>query len=93
VLQPEACSDFLDDTSPDTGATFVPVYRVDPEHKSLMADLLAKLMVMPEVLAEDQKSVELDHVYVIPRNKYLKIKKGVLAFVKSDRSSRDADAD
>ncbi len=74
----QAYSAFFDATPFDTGAAFVLVHHVDPDHKSLMADLLAKHTAMPVVLATDQSRVEADHVYVIPPNKYLEIKGGVL---------------
>ena len=74
----QAYSAFLDATPADTGAAFVLVHHVDPDHKSLMADLLTRHTAMPVVLAEDQTTVEPDHVYVIPPNKYLEISNGVL---------------
>ena len=74
----QAYSAFLDAAPADCGAAFVLVHHVDPNHKSLMADLLAKHTTMPVVLAEDQTPVQADHVYVIPPNKYLEIEKGVL---------------
>ena len=74
----KAYSDFLDATPPGSGAAFVLVHHVDPDHKSHMADLLAKHTVMPVVLAEDRTCVQADHVYVIPPNKYMEIKGGVL---------------
>jgi len=77
-----AYSDFLDITPPDTGAAFVLIHHVDPEHKSLMADLLAKHTTMPVLLAEHRMPVQPDHVYVIPPNKYLRINEGVLELSK-----------
>ena len=74
----QAYSAFLDAAPSDTGAAFVLVHHVDPDHKSLMADLLAKHTEMPVVLAVDQTPVQADHVYVIPPNSYLEIKNGVL---------------
>jgi two-component system CheB/CheR fusion protein len=74
----QAYSAFLDAAPSDTGAAFVLVHHVDPDHKSLMADLLAKHTEMPVVLAVDQTPVQADHVYVIPPNSYLEIKKGIL---------------
>ena len=74
----QAYSAFLDAVPSDTGAAFVLVHHVDPDHKSLMADLLAKHTDMPVVLAEDQSQIQADHVYVIPPNKYLEIRNGVL---------------
>ena len=74
----QAYSTFLDAVPSDTGAAFVLVHHVDPDHKSLMADLLAKHTVMPVVLAEDKSQIQANHVYVIPPDKYLEVKKGVL---------------
>ena len=74
----QAYSAFLAAAPSDSGAAFVLVHHVDPDHKSLMADLLAKHTEMPVMLAEDQSQVQADHVYVIPPKSYLEIKNGVL---------------
>ena len=74
----QAYSAFLDAAPSDTGAALVLVHHVDPDHKSLMADLLANHTAMPVVLAVDQTPVQANHVYVIPPNSYLEIKNGVL---------------
>ena len=74
----QAFSDFFDAAPSDSGVGYVLVHHVDPDHKSLMADLLAKHTTMPLVFAEDQARVQANHVYVIPPKKYLEIKDGVL---------------
>ena len=74
----QAYSAFFDVIPADTGAAYVLVHHVDPDHKSLMADLLTKHTKMPVVLAEDQSPIQADHVYVIPPNNYLEIRQGVL---------------
>ncbi|PXW68076.1 two-component system CheB/CheR fusion protein, partial [Loktanella sp. PT4BL] len=74
----QAYSTFLDEVPPDTGAAFVLVHHVDPDHKSMMADLLAQHTIMPVVLAEDKTPVQPDHVYIIPPRKYMTIKNGLL---------------
>ncbi|MCO4842814.1 MAG: PAS domain S-box protein [Yoonia sp.] len=74
----QAFSDFFDAAPISSGVGYVLVHHVDPDHKSLMADLLAKHTTMPVVLAVDQLRVKADHVYVIPPKKYLEIKGGVL---------------
>lgn len=78
----QAYSAFLDATASDTGAAFVLVHHVDPEHKSLMADILSNHTDMPVVLAEDDSKVQANHVYVIPPNFFLQIKDGVLHLTK-----------
>ena len=74
----QAFGAFLDAVPPDCGAGYVMIHHVDPDHKSLMADLLTKHTSMPVVLAEEQTTVQADHVYIIPPNKYLEIKNGIL---------------
>jgi len=57
---------------------FVVIHHVDPDHKSLMADLLAKHTKMTVALAVDQTKVAPDHVYVIPPKRFLRIENGTL---------------
>jgi len=77
---------FLENAPADSGAAFVLVNHLDPDHESLMADLLDKHTAMPVVLAEDKLRVQPDHVYVIPPNCYLEIKNGTLVlFEQKDR--------
>ena len=74
----QAVSAFLDHAPSDSGAAFVLVHHLDPDHESLMADLLDKHTDMPVVLAENKLLIQPDHVYVIPPNSYLEIKDGAL---------------
>lgn len=74
----KAYSTLLDAMPADSGAAFIFVHHVDPDHKSLMADILANRTEMPVVLAEDQSVVQANHVYVIPPNKFIEIAGGVL---------------
>ncbi len=74
----QAVSAFLDNAPSDSGAAFVLVHHLDPDHESLMAGLLSKHTSMTVVLAEDEQRVAPNHVYVIPPNSYLEIKNGTL---------------
>ena len=74
----EAFTAFLKATPDDSGMAFVLVHHVDPEHKSLMAELLSRHTKMPVVLAQNDMPVAPDHVYVIPPNYYMEINNGVL---------------
>ena len=74
----EAFTSFLKAVPPDSGMAFVLVHHVDPEHESLMAELLARHTKMPVVMAENAMPAVPDHVYVIPPNRYMEIEKGVL---------------
>ncbi len=62
----------------DSGMAFVLVQHLDPIHESLTADILAKLTSMKVAQVEDRITVEANHVYVIPPNKNLSIRDGVL---------------
>jgi len=63
---PEALSELLDSLPADTGAAFVVVQHLRPDHPSLLPELLARDTAMPVVEAADGASIEGDHVYVIP---------------------------
>jgi two-component system CheB/CheR fusion protein len=62
----------------DSGIAFVLVPHLDPAHESLMVELLARHTVMPVVEARNDMPVEANHVYIIPPNKYMKIRHGTL---------------
>ncbi|MBI1850261.1 MAG: PAS domain-containing protein [Planctomycetes bacterium] len=62
----------------DSGIAFIVVPHLAPAHESLMAELLAKQTDMPVAEAREGAAVEANHVYVIPPNKYLSIRRGRL---------------
>ncbi len=62
----------------NTGLAFVLVQHLDPNHESLMADLLARQTPMPVAQVVDATPVEANHVYVIPPNHSLSIESGIL---------------
>jgi two-component system CheB/CheR fusion protein len=69
----------LIDALPDApGMAFILVQHLDPTHKSLMADLLAKHTVMPVVEAADGAMIEHDHIYTIAAGTYLSVSGNVL---------------
>ena len=74
----DAFKKFFEHMPPDTGMAFVLVQHLDPQHKSLLVDLLRPRMTMPVVEASDGTAVAENCVYVIPRNATLTIKNGVL---------------
>lgn len=74
----QAFTDFFEAMPQDTGMAFVAIHHVDPDHESLMADLLAKHTKMVVALAEDRTPIKPDHVYVIPPKCFLSIEKGIL---------------
>lgn len=74
----QAFSDFFEAMPDKTGMAFVVIHHVDPDHESLMADLLAKHTKMTVTLAEDKMPVAPDHVYVIPPKLFLTIENSTL---------------
>jgi two-component system CheB/CheR fusion protein len=62
----------------DSGITFVLIPHLDPEHKSLMVELLARHTSMPVAEAANGMAVRPNHVYIIPPDKYMTIQGGTL---------------
>jgi two-component system, chemotaxis family, CheB/CheR fusion protein len=74
----QALTAFFDAIPDDSGMAFVVVHHVDPEHESLMGDILSKHTKMPANLATDGVEVAPNHVYVIPPNRDMRITDGKL---------------
>lgn len=74
----EAFSELLEHLPPDTGMAFVLVQHLAPDHKSVLADILARATSMPVVEAADGMEVAPDTVYVMPAGQDLTIEQGVL---------------
>lgn len=73
----------------DSGLGYVLVQHLDPEHESILAEILGRAASIPVAFAEDAQKVERDHVYVMPRDAGLVIEGGKLRLVPSEpRSSR-----
>jgi two-component system, chemotaxis family, CheB/CheR fusion protein len=62
----------------DSGIGFVLLSHLDPDHASMMPEILKKSTKMTVVQAEDGMQVKPDHVYVIPPNKHMAIFNGIL---------------
>lgn len=69
---------FLNAMPADSGMAFVLIQHLDPDHESMMADLLTKYTEMPVRQADEQVRIQPNHVYMIPPNKFLKIADGGL---------------
>jgi len=76
-----AFKSFLESMPAENGMAFVLVPHLDPKHESLMVELLSQRTTMPLREAKQGSKVEADHVYVIPPNKYMEIRKGHLHLV------------
>jgi two-component system CheB/CheR fusion protein len=74
----DAFKKFFTAMPPDSGIALVLVPHLDPAHKSLMVELLARHTAMPVVEVENDMPVEANHVYIIPPNKYMTIRNSIL---------------
>ncbi|MEG4941158.1 chemotaxis protein CheB [Microcoleus sp. F4-D5] len=62
----------------DTGMAFVLIQHLDPNHKSLLTEILARTTQMPVNQVEDGVAVEPNQVYIIPPNTKMVLSKGTL---------------
>jgi two-component system CheB/CheR fusion protein len=80
----QALQSFVSTLQPGSGLAFVVVLHLDPDHKSLMPDLMSHWGRLPVASIEDDMPAEPDHVYVIPANTTLTIAAGRLHLSKPD---------
>jgi two-component system CheB/CheR fusion protein len=62
----EALEKLFDGLTCDSGATFVVIQHLSPDHKSMMANLLSRHTAMPVVMVEQDMPIEPNRVYLIP---------------------------
>lgn len=74
----EAFNQLLQHLPANCGLAVVLVQHLDPTHASSLVGLLAKACPMPVQQVTDATLVEIDHVYVMPPNTDMVIRKGVL---------------
>jgi two-component system, chemotaxis family, CheB/CheR fusion protein len=74
----EAIELFLKSASPDSGLAYVIIQHLDPNHESLLSELIGHVTTMRVCEAVDRTLVEPNCVYTIPPNKDLSILHGVL---------------
>ena len=74
----EALEQFLEHVAPESGMAFVIVQHLDPTHKGLMPELLQRVTGMRVVQVSNRTRIRPNSVYVIPPNKDMSIRAGVL---------------
>jgi PAS domain S-box-containing protein len=84
----EAFTKFLEELPLDSGVAVVLVQHLDPKHESKLTELLSRSTRLPVIEVIKTVTVEPNHVYVIPPNKYLAITGGRLKL--SPRQQADA---
>ncbi len=74
----EVLQNFFSAMPTDSGVAFIVIQHLDPDHATLMPELLGRITKMPVVLIEDGMRAEPDRVHVISPNSSLSISDGVL---------------
>lgn len=62
----------------DSGMAYVLVQHLDPNHESLLTEILQKVTRIPVLEITDDIKVHPDHIYVIPSNKMMVATDGIL---------------
>lgn len=62
----------------DTGAAFVVVQHLSPDHKSMMSNLLSRHTAMKVTVVENEMPIEANSVYLIPSAALMHVKAGRL---------------
>jgi len=75
----EALEKLFDGLSCHSGATFVVIQHLSPDHKSMMANLLSRHTQMPVVMVEQDMPIEPDRVYLIPPGSIMHMGQGILS--------------
>ncbi len=74
----EAFTQLLRHLPTDTGMAFVLIQHLDPNHKSLLTEILATTTQMPVSQVQDGVAVEPNQVYIIPPNTKMILSQGAL---------------
>lgn len=62
----------------NTGLAYVLVQHLDPNHESLMAELLSKYSAMPVIQVKGPTPIEPNKIYMIPPNKFIRVEENTL---------------
>jgi two-component system CheB/CheR fusion protein len=73
---------FFASMPPDSGMAFVLVQHLDPNHRSLLVELVARQTAMPVEEAADGVPAAANHVFIIPPDATLTVRDGILRVVR-----------
>ena len=82
----EAFRQLLSHLPTDTGMAFVLIQHLDPNHRSLLREILARETAMPAIEVANNMEVEPNCVYVIPPNTKMTIERGRLKLTPRDKN-------
>jgi two-component system CheB/CheR fusion protein len=69
----DALERFFDELDANSGAVYVVIQHLSPDHKSMMDNLLARHTRMPVLMAENGLEMQTNHVYLIPPGKNMTV--------------------
>src|SRR3954470_8093327 len=72
----EAFQNFLAAGPADSGLAYVLIQHLDPNHESMLAELLGRRTAMPVRQVSDGMIIEPNNVYLIPPNAVLSVRGG-----------------
>ena len=86
----DALKNFFKTVPKDSGMAFIVVQHLDPNHKSMMADILGRESNVPIHEAKNRKPIEANNAYIIPPNAYIEVSDGTIKISrpKQKRGSR-----
>lgn len=73
-----ACESFFTHVAPDSGAAYVVILHLSPDHESQLAEVLQRSTAIPVMQVTERVRVAPNHVYVIPPNQSLSMDDGFL---------------
>ena len=77
----DALERFFENMPGNAGMAFIVVSHLDPNHISIMPELIQKSTKMKLFQAEDGMEVKPDHVYVAPANRDLAVLHGIIQLI------------
>jgi two-component system, chemotaxis family, CheB/CheR fusion protein len=83
----EAVSLLLKNLPADTGMAFIYVQHLNPDHKSLLANILSKLTKMPVQDIDNMAHILPNNVYIIPTNKMIEVTDGHIKLLERPKNS------
>jgi two-component system CheB/CheR fusion protein len=90
----EALQEFFHHVTPDSGAAYVVILHLSPDHESQLAQVLQHAAPIPVTQVAGRVSIEANHVYVVPPNRMLRIEgDGIVAVDITRQEERRAPVD
>jgi chemotaxis methyl-accepting protein methylase len=74
----EAFQELIREIPERSGLAYVLIQHLDPEHTSLLTEILQRISAIPVLEIQNQMEVIVDHIYVIPPNRDMTIQNGIL---------------